>query len=149
MLKLHFACGRLLCLAILCFGLVGCEPFANPYSAEAYKQATSLKARSLSLINRGTEPYSANAAKAEALLVDISVAYEFARGRGTDSTDEAAAQWKEILNSKGSVGDFVKQWRADGSMKDREYFVQEFREIVSRQFDEIIELETGRKVAAE
>lgn len=96
----------------------------------------------------GTEPYSDKAVKAEALLVDISAAYEFARGRGRNSTDEAASQWKIILDPNGgSVGAFVEQWRTRGRMS--EFFVTEFGEIISIQFDRIIELEIGRKIAAE
>ncbi|MEX0308390.1 MAG: hypothetical protein AB3N12_13480 [Ruegeria sp.] len=128
--------------------LTGCEQIANPYSAEAYKQATSLKAKSLALIKNGTQPYSANASKAETLLVEISAAHEFARGRGRKNSDEAADQWAIILDPEGnSVGEFVALWREKGKLNP--FFVNEFSSIVSLQFDRIIELETGRKITAE
>lgn len=132
----------------ICLSLIGCDQIANPYSAEAYKQATSLKAKSLALIKKGSQAYSSNAAQADALMVEISAAYEFARGRGRRDSDEAADQWALILAPDGgSVGEFVSLWRTKGKLSP--FAVNEFGQIVSLQFDRIIELETGRKITAD
>ncbi|MEM6656639.1 MAG: hypothetical protein AAF625_01015 [Pseudomonadota bacterium] len=136
---------RVLTLAL---ALAACDPLANPYSADAYKQATSIKAQSLQLIQNGTRSYNSQASTAEALLLSISEAYEFARGRGRKSTDEAARQWAIIRDPKGgSVADFIRQWRVQGKMN--QLFIDEFSEIASKQFDAIIGLETGRKITSE
>ncbi len=132
----------------LCLGLIGCDQLANPYSEEAFKQATSLKAQSLVLIASGNEPFLANEEEANALLLEFAKAYEFARGRGQTTSDEAAAQWAIVLDPNGgSVGEFIAQWREKGRMS--EFFVSEFASTVSMQFDAIIELETGRKITLE
>ena len=133
---------------ILIIALAACDPLANPYSADAYKQATSLKAQSLQLIQNGTQPFSSHASTSDALLLSISESYEFARGRGQKNTDEAAKQWAIIRDPNGgSVADFIRQWKEQGRMN--QLFVGEFGEIVSIQFDAIINLETGRKNAPE
>ena len=124
--------------------LLGCTPLANPFSAEALRQATALKARSLALINSGDEPFSRHQDRAEALLISIAEAYEFARARGQRNSDEAALQWAEILDEDGgSVGAFVALWRENGRVN--EFFIPQFHEVVSLQFDTIIDLETGRQ----
>ena len=131
---------------VLAFGLAACEPFANPYSAEAYKQATALKAQSLQLIQQGSQHYHQHAQTADALLLSISEAYEFAKGRGRKHTDEAAQQWAIIRDPNvGSMGAFIKQWKSQGTMNA--FFVSEFSQNVSKQFDAVISLETGRKTS--
>lgn len=130
------------------FFLVSCGPLADPYSPEAFRQATSIKAQSLALIDKGTAPYANHRDDADDLLVKISEAYEFARGRGRRNSDEAAGQWAIILDPDGgSVGDFVRQWQESGRLNS--FFVDEFGETVALQFDEIIELETGRNISDE
>ncbi|WVX48522.1 hypothetical protein ROLI_016030 [Roseobacter fucihabitans] len=126
--------------------LAGCERLADPYSAEAYKQATSLKARSLALVAKGTEPYSKHEQMADALLIDAASAFEFAKGRGKEASQTAAKQWAIIVDPNGgSLGDFVAQWRKAPNQRMGQFFVDEFSEILSVQFDRIIELETGRR----
>ncbi|MBL3567752.1 hypothetical protein JMM59_22515, partial [Rhodovulum sulfidophilum] len=124
-------------ILVLVLALAACDPLANPYSADAYKQATSLKARSLQLIQNGTQPYSSHASTSDALLLSISESYEFARGRGRKNADEAAKQWAIIRDPNGgSVADFIRQWEEQGIMS--RYFVDEFGKLISKQFDEII-----------
>ena len=38
--------------------LCGCTPLIGPYSPTAYQNATSLKAETLALMEKATEPYS-------------------------------------------------------------------------------------------
>lgn len=139
---------RLLLLLLTCFGLLACDPIANPYSAEAFRQATSIKAKSLALIEKGTEPYSTHKTTADALLVEIAEAYEFARGRGQKTSDEAAQQWAIVRDPEGgSVGGFINEWKSRGRMSA--FTVEELGPVIALQFDRIIELETGRTITSE
>ncbi|MFK7879684.1 hypothetical protein [Roseobacter sp.] len=133
------------------FGLVfallaGCGQLADPYSAEAYRQATSLKARSLALVAKGTESYTKHEQTAEVLLVDAASAFEFAKGRGKEASQSTAKQWAIIVDPDGgSLADFVNQWRKAPNKRMSQFFVDEFLTVLTLQFDRIIELETGRK----
>ncbi len=139
---------RLLLLMGIALGLLACDPIANPYSAEAFKQATSIKAKSIALIEKGTEPYSEHQETADTLLVEISEAYEFARGRGRKTSDEAAAQWAIVRDPDGgSVAGFINEWQSRGRMST--FTVEELGPVIALQFDRIIELETGRNITAE
>ena len=142
--------GRLFVALLILFGvfLSACTPFASPYSAEAFRQATTIKAQSLALIKDATDDFKIHEARADALLINISEAYEFARGRGSTTTDVAASQWSAILDPNGgSVGGFISQWREKGRMS--EFFIDQFSEVIALQFDSIIELETGRNISLE
>lgn len=140
---------RLIALFGLVFALlIGCDRLADPYSAEAYKQATSLKARSLALVAKGTESYSKHEQTADLLLIDAASAHEFAKGRGKEAAQSAAKQWAIIVDPDGgSLADFVTQWRKAPGGKMSKFFVEEFSSVLALQFDRIIELETGRKAA--
>lgn len=139
--------------AIWLFGLLlavlmGCDRLADPYSAEAYRQATSLKARSLALVAKGTESYSKHEQTAEVLLVDAASAFEFAKGRGKEASQSTAKQWAIIVDPNGgSLADFINQWRSAPNKRVSQFFVDEFLTVLTLQFDRIIELETGRKSA--
>lgn len=126
--------------------LAGCDRLADPYSAEAYRQATSLKARSLALVGKGTEPYSKHEQTAEALLVDAASAFEFAKGRGREASQSTAKQWAVIVDPNGgSLADFVKEWKTAPNRRMSTFLVDEFLSVLTLQFDRIIELETGRR----
>lgn len=139
---------RLILPLIVCLSLVSCGPFADPFSAEAYAQATSLKARSLDLIKRGGKPYAKNQARAEDLLLDIAKAYEFARGRGREAAATAAKQYLAILDPEGgSIAAYVAVWETQGTVGA--FSRGQFEEVVRLQFDRIIELEAGRKAISD
>ncbi|MEO1640481.1 MAG: hypothetical protein AAFU41_14670 [Pseudomonadota bacterium] len=128
---------------------IGCVEIAD-YSLQAYTNATSLKARSLSLVAKATEPYATHRAEAEALLIAIDEAYEFANG--IENNNEAARMW-EILRDpdRTLVGGFVNAWEtgaANGFSTDESGgspFLREVGQNLSDSFDRLICLEANKR----
>lgn len=125
----------------LVFALAGCQTI-SPYNAQAYDNAVTLKVRSLSLMAKATEPYEEHAAEVEALLLDVEIAYEYAKG--LDKNEIVTRQW-EILKDpeRRLLGGFLNRWQSRGSMSA--VFIEEVAGIVSDAFDAIIELEDGKR----
>ena len=133
---------RVVWLACLCLG--GCAPLIGPYSPTAYQNATSLKAETLALMEKGTEPYAEYERQIEALMVDIDKAYEFVNGIPSNSL--SAKQWLLLKNQDGDLlGKFFLRWKERKTLS--ESFIHEFQGIVSDAFDEIICLEANKKQA--
>src|SRR5690348_8768280 len=100
---------------VVALAVLGCSPVMAPYSAEAYKTATSLKAQSLALIARSNQPFGPNAADVEALMTDTSAAYEYARG--LPQNEVTAEQWRILRDPDGALlGGFMAKWQREGSV---------------------------------
>ena len=69
-----------LLLVFIAFGLAACSALISPFSETAYRNATSLKAESLALIAKSSEPYAQHRVAAEKLAVDVDAAFEYANG---------------------------------------------------------------------
>lgn len=124
--------------------LSACSPLIGPYSPTAYKNATSLKADTLALMDKATEPYSKYEQKVNSLMVEISEAYEYVHGIPSD--DLSARQWEIIKKPDGKLlGKFFSRWKSKGTLSRA--YILEFRKIVSDAFDEIICLEANKKSA--
>jgi hypothetical protein len=131
-------------ISVLFICLAACAPLIGPYSPTAYKNATSLKAETLVLMDKATEPYAKYEQKVESLMVGINKAYEYVHGIPSD--DLSARQWEILKNPDGNLlGRFFYRWKAKGTL-GRAY-IDEFRGIVSDAFDEIICLEANKKSA--
>lgn len=130
--------------ALLLLGMLGggCSPLSPEYSLEAYKTATSLKAETLALVGKASQPYSAHAKEVEALNTRIDAAYEFAAGRPLNQI--AARQW-QILRSpdRNLYGGFVAYWRSHGHVGPA--FRDNAKELIGQAFDYIICLEANRQ----
>ena len=125
---------------LLCFD--ACTPLIGPYSPTAYKNATSLKAETLALMDRATTPYADNEKKIDVLMVEIDKAYEYVHG--IPSNDLSARQWAILKKPDGALlGRFFGRWQSEGTL--RPPYIEEFRGIVSDAFDEIICLEANKK----
>jgi hypothetical protein len=125
-------------------GLIGCAPLIGPYSPTAYQNATSLKAETLALMDKGTEPYREYERQIEALMVDIDKAYEFVNGIPSNSL--SAKQWLLLKKPDGDLmGKFFLRWKERKTLS--EDYIHEFEGIVSDAFDEIICLEANKKEA--
>ena len=132
----------LVMLAALLLG--ACDPLIGAYSAEAYRNATSLKARSLAMIDRSAQSYSSNASDATNLMTDISAAYEYSKG--LENNRLSAAQWDEMRDpEKGLMGGFVAGWKRNGTTGA--FFRSEKKAQISRAYDYIICLEVNKQRA--
>ncbi len=131
-------------LLSLVLWLVACAPLIGPYSQVAYQNATSLKAETLALADKATEPYEKHKDEVEKLFVDANKAYEFVKGVPSNSI--SAKQWAILIKRDGDLmGKFFKRW-ADSKKLNKE-FIEEFKGLLSDAFDEIICLEANKKEA--
>ncbi len=125
---------------LLLFG--ACDPLISSFSEEAYRNATSLKARSLALVVQSGEPYASHADDAETLLVDIDAAYEFLKGRS--GNDDAVRQWEILRNPGGNmIGGFVALWQQSGKVS--EFARNDAAAEISAGFDYVICLEAFKR----
>lgn len=135
---------RLILFVVLLVAVAGCDPIISAYSAEAYKNATSLKARSLAMIDRSAQSYSSQASDATALMTDIDAAYEFSRGLPTNSV--SAAQWNAMRSpNEGLMGGFIAGWKRNGTTSA--FFRDEKKKQIARAYDYIICLEVNKQNA--
>lgn len=136
---------RLLLVGLAALAISACEPLISPYSAEAYSNATSLKARSLAIVAKSGEPFPTHEEEVEQLLVDVDAAYEFARGNPKNGI--AAQQWALLRDPGGGLlGGYMRKWQAEGRIND---FVRtESQRTISKAFDYIICLEINKSRSA-
>jgi len=135
------------CLILsLVLWLAACAPLIGPYSQVAYQNATSLKAETLALADKATEPYDKHKDEVEQLFVDVNKAYEFVKGVPSNSI--SAKQWSILIKRDGDLmGKFFKRWAESPNKKLNKVFVDEFKGELSDAFDEIICLEANKKEA--
>lgn len=129
-------------VASICVAAISaCSPLIATYSQAAYEQATSVKAESLALMGRATEPYNQHAQEVEALMLQVDKAYEYARGR--PKNEISTQQWANIRDpGKNLLGGFLERWKEQGQLSSA--FVKEAQIQISKAFDQIIELESGK-----
>lgn len=139
--KLH------LYFAVLLLGfLAGCAPLIGPHSPVAYQNATSLKAETLALMDKATEPYDTHKSSVEKLFVEANKAHEFVRGVPSNSI--SSKQWAILVKKDGDLmGKFFTRWETSDTKTLTKTYVGEFKPLVSDAFDEIICLEANKKEA--
>ena len=131
-----------LLLASLALLSVACAPLIAGYSLEAYRNATSLKAETIALMNQAQEPFPQHAPEVRALRVRLSAAREFAAGMQLNSL--STRQWDVMNNPEGGLaGGFLARWERDGSLGAG--VIREQTAAVSRSFDDIICLEANKE----
>lgn len=118
-----------------------CAPVVSPYSHTAYLQATSLKARSLRLMDRATGPWDGSADAVERIQTDLDAALEYAKGRPRNGF--STGQWERLLDPSGHLlGGFFARWAAEGTLGPT--FIVEAKRLVGEAFDTISGLESGK-----
>ena len=126
--------------------LAACSNLIAVYSQTAYEQATSIKAESLVLMNKATEPYGQHAQEVAALMLNVDKAYEYAKGRPRNEI--STGQWARMRDPNSNLlGGFLKRWQERGQLSP--VFVKEAEAQIAKAFDQIIELESGKNKAHE
>ncbi|MFT3687802.1 hypothetical protein [Paenirhodobacter sp.] len=128
----------------LAFAIFACTPLASPFSEQAYRNATSLKARSLALVVSSDEPFLERRKEVASLLTDIDSAYEYARG--LPRNEVVTEQWRMIRDpNAGLVGTFAAEW----ARRERfgSVFREEFAGEIAFAFDTLICVEITKKAA--
>ncbi len=129
---------------ILLFLVAGCAPLIGPYSPTAYQNATSLKAETLALMDKATQPYANHEKEVESLMVEIDKAYEFVNGIPSNSI--SAKQWQILKKADGDLlGKFFLRWKERGVLSQE--YINQFKGLITDAFDEIICLEANKKEA--
>ena len=132
------------CSLIVAAFLVGCGSLIGGFSEQAYKNATDLKAETVALVRKSTEPYSSNREGVESLLVKDDAAYEYAKGLPNNQL--SAAQWIIMRDPNGRfLGRWAVTWRNRGQLSA--IFVEELAGQISDSFDTIICLEINKRSA--
>lgn len=128
-------------LAITCSILVaGCITTAR-FDQRAYETAVDLKVDSLVLVEQSVNPYTNHVAEAEALLLRIRKAYEYANGK--PDNEETVAQWALMADpDKNLMAGFVNRWKSKGQMKA--VMVDNIKPSIAEAYDAIIELEAAK-----
>jgi hypothetical protein len=125
---------------VVTFFLNACSTI-SPYSETAYQQATSLKAESLALVSKANEPFTDHAKDVASLKLDLSKAYEYAKGRPNNQI--SVNQWNILLAPTGhSLESFLERWQSMGKLNP--IFVQEASTQIGQEFDTISGLESGK-----
>lgn len=132
-------------LFILLLALAACDPLISPFQEQAYKNATTLKAQSLALIAKSSEPYSSHREAVEKLLVDVDAAYEYADG--LPNNEVVSKQWDILRNPDGNLlGGFARRWKSSGTL--RPFFREEVAIQIGDAFDTIICVEINKREAS-
>jgi len=131
---------------LLIMAVAACSPLASPFSEQAYRNATAMKARSLSLVARSGEPFVQHGDDVQALLTDIDAAYEYAKG--LPRNEVVTEQWRLIRDpDAGLVGSFASEWARKGAFGAT--FRQDYAEEIAFAFDTVICVEITKKSAAD
>ena len=110
------------------------------FSPEAYNQAVDLKVEALNLMSNATMPYSDFVEDVAYLEIELTKAYEFAKGR--PDNEISTRQWEILINPDGNLlGGFLKRWEEETLSQ---MFVTEVQMLVGDAFDTIIGLESGK-----
>jgi hypothetical protein len=124
-----------------CAFLSACALVA-PYDRVAYEHATNAKVDTIALMNKATSDYQGHEKEVEALINQLDKAYEYDRGRQLNQI--TVAQWDVLRDpNRNLVGGFLKLWKEKG--KFGVAFVAEKKKQVGDAFDQIIQLENGKR----
>ena len=112
-----------------------------PFDQRAYETAIDLKVDSLVLIEQSSEHYTSHIVEAEALLIQIRKAHEYAKGKPNNT--ETVAQWELMADrDKNLMGGFIKRWESKGKMKT--IMTENIKPGIAEAYDTIIELEAAK-----
>jgi len=114
----------------------------SPFNQKAYEQATSLKVDALALMDKATVPFSTQRKSVDALKLNVEKAYEYSKGLPQNT--ETTQQWIIIKDPlRNSLGGFLQRWKEKSTL--RKAFIREAKSLVSDGFDQVIELESGKR----
>ena len=130
-----------ICLFLLAV-TAACAQLAGSFSEQAYVNATSLKARSVSLIALSGGTFESHAAEAKQLSTDALSAFEYSRG--LSDNDIVAEQWGTLIDTDGNLlGGFLNRWENQGTIQP--FVRSEISNQVGTAFDVIICVEINKR----
>jgi len=124
-----------------------CTPLISLYDADTFTQTSELKARALVLMDHGVEQYTSYSRDADEVLVQAWSLYD--RQKVRHQNQLSMQQWKLLMDDnvggtvKSILPSFFERWKAEGTVGKA--YIREKKEVVTKAFDEILELE-GAKI---
>jgi hypothetical protein len=133
---------RAVVLLVVVLLVSGCGRLIADYSLDAYKNATSLKAEALAMVDKSNEPYGKHGKEVDALNVKIDAAYEFAAG--IPENQLSAQQWAILKDpDRHLYGGYINVWKTHGPVSA--FFRDGAKRNIGAAFDEIICLEVNKQ----
>lgn len=127
--------------SIILLFLCSCGPSISLFDQYAYVQVTNIKVEALDLMGQATDAYSAHEKEIKVVDQQIRKAMEYEKHRPKNAI--TSVLW-EKLNDPGAhlYGGFINRWREKGKLDTA--FANGQQYIISRAFDQIAELESGK-----
>ncbi len=127
---------------MILFTVTACAWFSH-YDPTSYQRATDLKAESLLLMAKATDPPEKHVAEIAAVQLKLQQAYEYEKGKGKPNMI-TVEQWKLLKDPNGALlGGFLNKWQTEKKGRS-EVFIVEASKNVSQAFDQIIKLENAK-----
>jgi len=127
-------------ITLMIIFLVGCTSISQ-FNATAYEQSTSIKASSVTLMDKANEPYTKHITQVEAILLEARKAYEYAKAR--PKNEDATAQWEIMIDPNAHMlAGFFNKWKSDNKLS--KFFIKEAKSQIEKGFDHISGLESGK-----
>jgi hypothetical protein len=125
--------------ACLLFAASACTLISH-YDQVAYEHATNAKVDTLALMDKATTPYENHLKDIESVQLELAKAAEYDNGR--PSNRFTIEQWKILRGDTGILNRFLESWKKSGTLSSA--FINDKKEHVAREFDDIIRLESGK-----
>jgi outer membrane murein-binding lipoprotein Lpp len=119
--------------------LSACSTIAT-YDQVAYEHATNAKVDTLALMDKATTPYAGHIKDIEAVHLELAKAAEYDNGRPLNRY--TIESWNTLLGDNGILNRFLMSWKKSGSLSSP--FINDKKAHVAREFDDIIQLESGK-----
>lgn len=139
--------GRWIAALALMVALNGCAVFRgmSAFDQNSYTSAMTLKAESLSLVERSRRAQGETTPVPELLALqaqlDAQVAYEAGKGK---ENALSAKQWRLLADPKGNLlGGYLTRWASGARLSDG--YVTEKKQQIGSAFDEVLRLEGGKR----
>jgi hypothetical protein len=128
---------------LVCSFLAACSTISN-YDQAAYEHAVNAKVDTLALMNKATQSYSDHTKDVADLNLELDKAYEYDKGRPLNRF--SVASWDVLRGSNGIISRFFNSWKTSGTLSPS--FIADKQGHVAREFDDIIQLESGKNKSA-
>jgi hypothetical protein len=123
----------------VCLLLAACNTISL-YDQAAYQHATDAKVDTLALMDKATTSYSDHLKAIEALELELAKAAEYDAGRPMNQV--TTEQWKTLRADNGILNRFFRSWKNSDALSAT--FINDKKEHIAREFDDIIRLESGK-----
>ncbi len=133
---------QLLATFLVALFIYSCTPLISLFDSTSYKNTIDLKVDFVFLVKKSaTTQYSAEEGNIESFEKKLAKAYEYEKGRFKN--DISIAQYKILDSDEGSIKQFFKLWKEQGTISA--IASQAFEEQASAIFDQILKLENGKR----